>query len=231
MILSFPPLSPPEAMGVLRIGLVSCSKTKLDRPAPARDLYTSDLFRLGLAVAEATCHRVFVLSAKHGLLGLDDRVEPYDVELPRDELEVRSWGVQVLEKLVSTLAPENDEVPLRLVFFAGARYVDPFRAMPIEEPLAGLQTGERRSALLAHLRTMGIPAPPLGGRAVRPAPPAGIDPGALAGIASQLRPQLAARAGLPCAACPHTRRQHRGPCHAPGCLCRGYRPSGAPSPA
>jgi len=224
--LTFPALSPPEAMGVLRIGLVGCSKSKLDRAAPARDLYTSDLFRLGLAVAEATCHRVFVLSAKHGALQLEDQVEPYDVELPTDELEVLAWNIKVIKRLTAWI-PSAPDPRIRLVFFAGAKYVAPFRKCPIEEPLARLQTGQRRSALLAYLRSRGLPIPPLGGSRPR----SGLDPAARASIAGQLGPQLAARAGLPCAACPHTRRQHRGPCHAPGCPCRGYRPSGAPSPA
>ena len=47
--------------------LVGCVKSKLDHPAPARDLYTSALFRKARAHAEATGGPWFVLSAEHGL--------------------------------------------------------------------------------------------------------------------------------------------------------------------
>lgn len=169
----------------LRVGLVSCSSLKLDRPAPARALYTSDLFRLGLAVAEATCDRVFVLSAKLGLVELDEMVIPYDQQLPRDALALAAWGTAVLERLVEALAKTGEaDRPALLVVYAGERYAAPFRHLPIEEPLRGLATGYRRSVLLAKLREMGRPIPALGGRDDPP------DPGSLAG---QLAPQIAAK--------------------------------------
>ena len=53
---------------VRRYALVGCGKSKLDRSAPARDLYTGLLFKAALAVAEAEFGEdVWILSAKHDL--------------------------------------------------------------------------------------------------------------------------------------------------------------------
>lgn len=38
----------------MRIGLVGCGKTKLDNAAPARDIYTSPLFRAALVRAQVS---------------------------------------------------------------------------------------------------------------------------------------------------------------------------------
>lgn len=61
--------------------VVPCSGAKLDRPAPARQLYTGSLHRMAAAAGDATGHRVVILSALHGLLAGDDVVAPYDVRM------------------------------------------------------------------------------------------------------------------------------------------------------
>jgi hypothetical protein len=47
----------------MRIGLVGCVKSKLPRAGPARDLYTSALFRGAWCAVERSCERWFILSA------------------------------------------------------------------------------------------------------------------------------------------------------------------------
>lgn len=71
--------------------VIPCAAAKLDRPAPARDLYASANFAhtLRAAEAEATDHErmtgvpatVMILSAQHGLLDLDTIVAPYDTTM------------------------------------------------------------------------------------------------------------------------------------------------------
>jgi len=65
------------------IGIVSCAAAKTDTAAPARDLYTSSVFRGNLvaAIAEFGEDNVMILSAKHGLLRLDQTVAPYDTKM------------------------------------------------------------------------------------------------------------------------------------------------------
>ena len=133
------------------IGLVSCSSAKLDRAAPARELYTSTLFRLSLAYAEATCERVYVLSAMHGLVELHRELEPYDFTL-RTRAGAEVWAIGVAGELALLHGPRAE-----LLLLAGARYCDPltrelelrygFARARMHQPLRGLQIGERLALL------------------------------------------------------------------------------------
>lgn len=50
----------------MRVALVSCVKTKRDTPHPAKDLYTSPLFKGLRRYAEAHADTWFILSAEFG---------------------------------------------------------------------------------------------------------------------------------------------------------------------
>lgn len=66
--------------------VIPCSSQKLDVPARARSLYQGPLFRSALKAAERVwARRTLVLSARHGLLELDDIVAPYDLKLGDDD--------------------------------------------------------------------------------------------------------------------------------------------------
>jgi hypothetical protein len=61
------------------IGVLACSKRKLDRPAPARDLYTGDVFRAARAVLERRgCERLVILSGRYGAVDGATVLAPYD---------------------------------------------------------------------------------------------------------------------------------------------------------
>lgn len=63
---------------LLRLAVVPCSARKLDRPPPAGGLE----LLAGLALAGAgRVERVLVLSAKHGLLELEETLEPYSLRM------------------------------------------------------------------------------------------------------------------------------------------------------
>ena len=94
-----------------RIGLVGCVKSKLGRPAQARDLYTSPLFRGRRRYVERTCDSWFVLSAKHGLVAPDTVLEPYDQTLKQvGRAERRRWSAAVLSALKLELGSFNSTV-------------------------------------------------------------------------------------------------------------------------
>lgn len=133
------------------IGLVACCKTKLDRAAPARALYTSPLFRKSLAYAEALCELVYVMSAEHGLVELDAVLAPYDRTLAKMTARERATcGAVIALQLLVDHGSTFD-----LLVLAGAPYVEPIRAafvhagahVTIREPLAGLEIGQRLSFL------------------------------------------------------------------------------------
>ena len=74
--------------------LISCSKSKLNGRAPARELYTGTLFKKAVAWAARHGYEWFVISALHGLLTPDQTIAPYDYSLKqrRGSRERESWA-------------------------------------------------------------------------------------------------------------------------------------------
>lgn len=71
---------------------IPCCKQKRSRACKARDLYSSNLFQkqLEFALKEAGEGSVFILSAKYGIVGLDDILEPYEeILIPKNS---ERWG-------------------------------------------------------------------------------------------------------------------------------------------
>ena len=63
--------------------IIACGAKKLDRTACARDLYVGAYFKacLAYALALAPARDIFILSAKYGLIGINDHIEPYDLKM------------------------------------------------------------------------------------------------------------------------------------------------------
>ena len=65
--------------------VIPCGAQKLDQPAPAGELYTSQHFQLtyraARKIAEDQGARVFILSALHGLIEPSTVLDPYDVKM------------------------------------------------------------------------------------------------------------------------------------------------------
>lgn len=101
------------------IGLISCSAQKLDHAAPARELYTSPLFRRSLAYAEATCSVVYVLSALHDVVELDRVIESYNRRLGGKK-ERQAWGRRAAQRLVAEHGRDT-----AYMILAGSDYADP----------------------------------------------------------------------------------------------------------
>ena len=106
--------------GAPRVALVGCSATKLKRAAPARELYTSALFRAGYAYAETTCDAVLIVSAFHGVVAPKAVIRPYDRSLRRlTKSEREDWGVRTVGHLLPAFA-----LPPLLILLAGQVYAD-----------------------------------------------------------------------------------------------------------
>lgn len=139
------------------VGLVGCSKLKAPRACVARDLYTSPLFRATLAASLRTCDVTMILSARHGLVDLEEWIAPYDMPIGDLNREAAAtWGRRVREQLVARFfAPHVTEIwpdhgpPHRLVFFAGRAYeiaVSNIDGVEAVTPLRGLFIGHRITA-------------------------------------------------------------------------------------
>ena len=127
--------------------LISCVKRKLDHAAPAKDLYTSPLFRLSWKYAKTrNPDKIFILSAKYHLLNSEKVVEPYDQTLNRmNSQDRKEWSAKVLKELRANTDTKND----RFVLLAGRSYLRYIEDEIVhkEEPLKGLSFGRRISRL------------------------------------------------------------------------------------
>ncbi|WP_365959388.1 DUF6884 domain-containing protein [Mesorhizobium sp.] len=82
-------------------------------PQPAT-FYQGDLFKKSLAYARSLKpDAIYILSAKHGLVGLDDELDPYELTLAKMGVkERRAWAKGVCEQLSEHVDLTRD----RLIF-------------------------------------------------------------------------------------------------------------------
>jgi cytoplasmic iron level regulating protein YaaA (DUF328/UPF0246 family) len=132
-----------------RTALVACVRKKLDTPAPARDMYTSHLFRGYRHYAETRADIWYILSAKYGVLKPDQVIEPYEQTLNKmSKSERLAWADRVQQQLVELLPAEAE-----VIFLAGTRYrenIEPFlreRGHSVSVPLEGLTIGKQLQRL------------------------------------------------------------------------------------
>ena len=143
-------------MPTIKLGLVGCGKAKAEQPCPARQLYTSQLFKSALQHAERNNDYVFIISAFHYLVCPDETIQPYDRQLGSTDAEKNVWAnctsarvddaVNRLKRVFRNLC-RND---IWITIYAGASYADPLQShlirmgfLHILQPLKGLQIGER----------------------------------------------------------------------------------------
>lgn len=146
-------------MSVRRVALVGCGKAKLDQAAPARELYTSNLFKLSARYAQEAFDGWYVVSALHGLVEPERVVAPYDFSLAEMRVPEReSWAARVASLLC------RRERGAHFTLLAGGHYrylsgylrwtmvdgyIGPLRGAVagVDEPLEGLGIGLRMAAL------------------------------------------------------------------------------------
>jgi hypothetical protein len=140
----------------IRIALVSCVKSKRAAASPARELYTSQLFRSLRAYAEAHADAWYILSAEHGILRPDDVIAPYEKTLTSMPKSDRvAWAGRVQPQLLEIL-PSGAEV----ILLAGSRYregIEHFlrqHGFSVSIPMEGLGIGKQlqwlKSAVKQH---------------------------------------------------------------------------------
>jgi len=126
------------------IALISCGSKKLEYRARAQDMYISPLFKKSLQYARDILkpEKIYILSAKHGLLKLETEIEPYNKTLnnmpSRDKTE---WA----ENVYKQLKKETDINTSKYIFLAGRNYYKYLvQKLPCHEILMeGLQIGKR----------------------------------------------------------------------------------------
>jgi hypothetical protein len=84
------------------IVLLMCGRNKLCKRAKAKDLYTSPRFQKSIEYAKILTDysNIYVLSAKHGLLGLEQKIAPYNISIYEMSLqEKKAWADMVIKSL------------------------------------------------------------------------------------------------------------------------------------
>ncbi|MFJ2110771.1 DUF6884 domain-containing protein [Streptomyces sp. NPDC087850] len=132
--------------------VIPCSGAKGDRPAPAGDLYRGSLHRMCRKAADtltATGGTTVVLSARHGLLPLDQVIAPYDVRMG----EPATVTAEQLREQAVRLG--LDQAPLVTVlagrdYTAAARQIWPHAAAPLDGSRGIGQMRHRLARITAH---------------------------------------------------------------------------------
>jgi len=134
-----------------RTALISCARKKLSFRSKASSLYISSLFKLNLQYAKKlNPDSIFILSAKYGLLNLEDEIDLYNKTLNDMKVrEIKIWANSVIKKLVLVADLINDE----FIFLAGnkyRKYLIP-HILKYSIPLEGKRIGEQLQFLMESI--------------------------------------------------------------------------------
>ena len=136
----------------MKIALISCTKQKREYKCPARELYSeSAWFREAYCYARLVADRIFILSAKYGLVPENMVIEPYNETLRYKKVEERrEWGEMVLNELGKVSDLEHDE----FIVLAGRFYYENLlpHLVHVELPLEHMPQGERTPELRRLIR-------------------------------------------------------------------------------
>lgn len=130
-----------------KVILISCVSKKHKRKSKAKDLYISALFKKNLQYAlQQKPDQIFILSAKYGLVLLDEEIEPYDLTLnTMSAPEIRQWATKVTQRLSEHTDLQQD----LFIFLAGTKYrkyLIPHLAH-VQIPFEGLTIGRQLQQL------------------------------------------------------------------------------------
>ena len=98
----------------MKIACIACGKKKKSYSCKAQEMYDGTLFKKSLTLAEKQGYdKIYILSAKYGLLELDQIISPYNFSLfDMSNDEIKKWSKEVKTKL-----PEAD-----IDYYAGKTY-------------------------------------------------------------------------------------------------------------
>lgn len=132
------------------IVFISCVKKKQSHESKAKDMYISDFFKSQLKYAYSlNPSRIFILSAKYGVVELEDTIQPYEKTLNNMTVSEREeWGKMVTAQLESKKINFNEKT----IFLCGEKYrkniIDLFS--DVEIPLCGMGIGKQLQWLKAN---------------------------------------------------------------------------------
>lgn len=132
--------------------LIGCGKSKQNKKCQAQNMYIGKYFKTCLDYAKTFKSDVYILSAKYGLLSLEQEIEPYDKTLnTMSKSDSLKWKDTVEKQILESGIP-LDEV----VFVCGKNYSKHISKMfkKCVYPLEGLTgMGHQISYMLNELKS------------------------------------------------------------------------------
>lgn len=130
--------------------LIACVKSKNKKPMKAEDLYCSDLFLKSKKFAKQKGCKIYILSAKYGLIPGDKVIVPYEQTLnamAKDQID--KWADDVATAINMTFSKTDT-----LLVMAGSKYLAFLAKIqnPIIDPMKGLSIGRRLQWLKHHTK-------------------------------------------------------------------------------
>ena len=129
------------------IALISCSKEKVNYACPAYELYSaSSLFSLSYQYAKRNADKIYILSAKYGLVDENQILHPYNHTLKEmNRQQQLQWAEDVMHQLQNACDIKNDQ----FIFLAGHLYYRDLIHQISQHTLLleGLRMGERMAYL------------------------------------------------------------------------------------
>lgn len=128
----------------MKVAFVSCVKTKQPGTHPAKELYSSPLFRLSFEyTSKHHADRTYILSAKYGLVEPERRIESYEQTLKNMSAAARREWAEKVAKQIRETVPRGST----LLFFCGDDYrrdlIPRLTDFEYEVPLQGLSFGRQ----------------------------------------------------------------------------------------
>ncbi len=139
------------------IALISCVSEKLDHKAKVCDIYISPLFKKNIEYASLRkVEDIFILSALHGLIGLNEEIDPYNLTL--NDMSTRDkncWARKVFQQI-----KDHPDIPdikeVNFIILAGMNYRNMLEpVLPhVEIPLEGLPIGKQLQRLTQEIKRL-----------------------------------------------------------------------------
>lgn len=137
--------------------LISCGAKKEKTPQRAEDLYIGGYFKKTLLYAKYLSKKnnaeIFILSAKYGVLELNEIIKPYDLTLNnKSKKHKKAWSYKVITQLQYKIKKTD-----KIIFLAGVNYIKYLKMYykNYEEPLQGLGIGKRLKFIMEELKNEG----------------------------------------------------------------------------
>ena len=104
----------------MKVVLISCVGEKKSHKCKAKDFYDSTWFHYAWCYAQSlNPDKVFILSAKYGLVDQETEIEPYEETLnTKRDSEIRTWATAVVKALNQKTDVKCDE----FIILAGEKY-------------------------------------------------------------------------------------------------------------